>query len=69
MLTTLFYGIYGWWKLQKIQSDGHAILGVITTCIILFLVLSGVATRSRLLREDEDQNKVLKVKKAHKVSN
>lgn len=50
LYSTVFYGGYGYWKLGRVYDDGHAILGLATLAVILFLVLSGVIARSKLNR-------------------
>ena len=42
IMTTLFYGFYGWWKMGKIKNDWHAPLGVFVTCIVFFLAVTGM---------------------------
>lgn len=68
LFTTLLYGIVGYVKLMFVKDDIHAPMGITVTCVILFLVVSGVAVRSRLVRATEDQNFLMKIKLCHKVS-
>ena len=68
LFTTLLYGVVGYVKLMFVKDDVHAPMGIAVTSIVLFLVLSGVFARSRLVRAIEDQKFVQRVKLCHKVS-
>lgn len=39
--STLFYGVYGYLRLEKIQDDVHAPLGILFTILSIFIPLSG----------------------------
>ena len=68
LVTTLFYGLFGIYKLQKVVHDPHAYLGITVTALVLFIAVSGVVARSRLNRAQENQSAMLKFKKCHIVS-
>ena len=51
---------------MKVVNDVHAPMGIVVTCIITLLAVSGVIARSRLIRANEDQQKMLIAKKIHK---
>jgi len=67
LFTTLLYGIVGYVKLMFVKDDVHAPMGIAVTSVVLLLAISGVVTRLRLLRSENNQNKILCVKMIHKV--
>lgn len=67
LFTTLLYGIVGYAKLMFVKDDVHAPMGIAVTSVVLLLAISGVVTRLRLLRAENNQNKILCVKMIHKI--
>ena len=67
LFTTLLYGVVGFAKLMMVKDDVHAPMGIAVTCIVLFLTMSGVYARSRLVRAEQDQQKMLRAKWCHKI--
>jgi hypothetical protein len=67
-IATLFYGIYGIWKLKKVTPDIHAPMGIFTTFVVLFLAISGLVAQSRLLSGTSNSAALLRYKNFHKVS-
>ena len=53
--TTLFYGLYGYFKLRFVKDDVHAPMGLTVVGLISFIALSGVIARWRLEVSEENQ--------------
>ena len=69
LLTTLIYGLTGYFKLMFVKDDVHAPMGLTVTGLIFFLAVSGVIARLKLVKSTENQQRVLCYKLIHKVSN
>lgn len=67
LVTTLLYGLTAIIKLKFIKDDVHAPMGVAVTALILFIVISGVIARVKLVKAEQGQQKMLCYKLAHKV--
>ena len=66
---TLFYGIYGWQKLGKVQNDWHAPMGIAVVVTISFVFAGGLTARYLLQHQVHSAVKLsLFVKTLHKVS-
>jgi hypothetical protein len=64
LTSTLFYGTYAYFKLQRVVNDVHAPLGLTITALTIFLFLSGALVR-KILQADLKNSK--KAKYFHKV--
>ena len=55
LVTTLLYGCVGYLKLMFVKDDVHAPMGLAVTAVVLLLAVTGVITRSRLMRANDNQ--------------
>ena len=53
LVTTLIYGLVGYFKLMLVKDDVHAPMGITVTGLIFFLAISGVVARIRLVKTQE----------------
>ena len=67
LITTLWYGFYGLWKMNSIAPDPHAKLGITVASCVSVLVVLGVVARKTLGNFTEDMKAMLFWKKFHKI--
>ena len=53
LVTTLIYGLVGYFKLMLVKDDVHAPMGITVTGLIFFLAISGVVARIKLVKTQE----------------
>jgi len=44
MVATLFYGLYAFYRLEKVKDDVHAPLGIVFTFLFPLIPLTGILT-------------------------
>lgn len=65
LASTLFYGLYAYFKLQQLAKDFHGPLGLTITTLTTFLFISGAIARKSL---QTDQKNLKNAKQFHRVS-
>jgi len=66
--STLFYGAYGFFKIEKPPEDIHAPLGILVTILTTGIPLTGILAHYKLRSEKSDPKLSRRIKRCHRVS-